>query len=860
MTLTLVIAEKPSVAGDIARALGGFKQEGGFWVGENMIIGAAAGHLLEMVVPEEFDVKRGKWTFAHLPVLPPHFDLKPITRNKERYEALSKKLRSRTVTDVINACDAGREGELIFRNLMDAAFGGKKQKPIRRLWLQSMTKASILEAFAHLRSDEEMKPLEAAARCRSEADWLVGINGTRALTAFNSREGGFYLTTVGRVQTPTLAVVVRREEEIASYVSRAYWEVHATFACEKGSYEATWFDPDFRKNPEDPEAKAERHWTQNEAERIVRRCAGRAGTVTEKKKRTRQLSPLLFDLTSLQREANSRFGFSAKTTLSIAQALYEKHKVVTYPRTDSRALPEDYPATVCQTLGKLAGISAQYEPFAKKILQEAWVKVDRRIFDNSKISDHFAIIPTGETPKKLSDVEAKLYDLIVRRFLSVFYPAAEYDVTTRITVVEDESFRSEGKVLVEPGWLVVRGTLPKPAKGDLPPVSEGEVVRTEHINVVEDVTRPPARYTEATLLSAMENAGRKIEEDDLRDAMADKGLGTPATRAAIIEGLIDQKYLRREERDLIPTPKAFQLLTLLRGLKLEQLTEPRLTAEWERKLSLIEAHQVEPEGFMNEIRDLTASIVEVARRNEGMSIPLDNPIHIKAPCPVCGGCVVETYRRFACTNPSCYFSISKHPGARVFSADEVETLLSTGRVGPLSGFISRQGFPFDAELHLVRDEESGELRLAFDFEEKEPEAVDEDAIEQAPIMGTCPMCGSVVRMFEKGFICEAAVRDRKKCKLRVGRTILQHEITEDEARELFTKGRTPLLDDFISKRTGRKFRAYLTVDAKKGVIFQFPESDEAEGEDDKKKTRASGTKKGAATSTRSPRKRNTPSA
>lgn len=864
MSLTLVIAEKPSVAGDIARALGGFKKDGDFWVGENMMIGAAVGHLLEMTAPEEFEVKRGKWTFAHLPVLPPYFALKPIARSKERFSSLRTKLRSRAVTDVINACDAGREGELIFRNLMEAAFEGKKQKPIRRLWLQSMTKNSIIEAFQHLRSDEEMKPLEAAARCRSEADWLVGINGTRALTAFNSSEGGFYLTTVGRVQTPTLAVVVRREEEISAFVPRAYWEVHARFGCGQGEYEGTWFRPDFQKT-NDPEDRADRHWSFPDAERIVALCSGKTGVVTEKKKRTRQLSPLLFDLTSLQREANARFGFSAKTTLSLAQALYEKHKVVTYPRTDSRALPEDYPETVRETLGKLPLVSSQYAPFAEAILRENWVKADRRIFDNSKISDHFAIIPTGEAPKTLSEAETKLYDLIVRRFLSVFYPAAEYDVTTRITVVEGESFRSEGKILVSPGWLLVRGSLPKSSKGELPAVSEGETVQTLAVETVAEATRPPVRYTEATLLSAMEGAGKKLEDDELRDAMAEKGLGTPATRASIIEGLIEQKYLRREERELVPTPKAFQLFTLLRGLKLEQLSEPRLTAEWEQKLALIERGQFEAKQFMDDIRQLTASIVEVARRYEGTSVPMINPIHIQTPCPVCGGEVVETYRRFACTNPSCYFSISKYPASRVFSAEEVETLLSTGRVGPLTGFVSRRGFLFDAEIMLAKDSETDQLQLRFDFEENERESRDEDAIQAAPVVGICPICGGTVRAFENAFECENALKDRKKCSLRVSRTILQREVTEEEAKILFAQKQTPVLSGFVSKRTGRPFKAILKVHSKKGVEFEFPKAEDGKDDGGKTKTAKSkaaskaadaDTEKGtAATTARSPRKR-----
>ena len=356
MAQTLVIAEKPSVAGDIARALGGFKKDGDFWVSDGMLIGSAVGHLLEIKAPEDYDVKRGRWSFANLPVIPPYFDLQPIAKNEAKFTSLAKKIRSRNVTDVINACDAGREGELIFRYIMQAT-GSKK--PVRRLWLQSMTKDGIRTAFEHLRTDEEMKPLEAAARCRSEADWLVGINGTRAMTAFNSKDGGFFLTTVGRVQTPTLAIVVAREEEIKKFEPRRYWQVRATFAAVAGAYEGVWFDPNFTKTKTTaPELKADRMWTEDEALKLVEKCRGRDGFVTETVKKSTQLSPALFDLTSLQREANARFGFPAKMTLAIAQRLYERHKVLTYPRTDARALPEDYVDTVKDTMKKLAGIDA----------------------------------------------------------------------------------------------------------------------------------------------------------------------------------------------------------------------------------------------------------------------------------------------------------------------------------------------------------------------------------------------------------------------------------------------------------------------------------------------------------------------
>src|SRR5687768_17704851 len=383
----LIIAEKPSVAADIARALGGFTRKSDYFESDDYVLSSAVGHLLELVLPEEHDVKKGKWSFARLPVIPPHFDLSPIDRSKERLNLLLRLIKRKDVAGLVNACDAGREGELIFRYLAQHA---KNKKPIERLWLQSMTQESIRQGFSKLRPDKELLPLADAAKSRSEADWLVGINGTRAMTAFNSKEGGFYLTTVGRVQTPTLAILVEREERIRAFTAREYWEVQARFGAKAGEYPARWFDPGFKKD-DDAERRAERLWRAADAEAIVAACRGKSAIASEESKPSTQLSPLLYDLTSLQREANARFGFPARMTLSLAQALYERHKVLTYPRTDSRALPEDYVSTVKDTL-KALGDTAAFAPFAKQILKQGWAKPNKRIFDNTKISDHFAII------------------------------------------------------------------------------------------------------------------------------------------------------------------------------------------------------------------------------------------------------------------------------------------------------------------------------------------------------------------------------------------------------------------------------------------------------------------------------------
>src|SRR5690349_325372 len=528
----LIIAEKPSVAADIARALGGFTRQGDYFESDAYVLSSAVGHLLELAVPEKYDVKKGKWSFARLPLIPPHFDLSPIDKSKERLNLILRLLKRKDVSGLVNACDAGREGELIFRYLVQHA---KANKPIERLWLQSMTQQAIRDGFSRLRADREMLPLADAAKSRSEADWLVGINGTRAMTAFNSKEGGFYLTTVGRVQTPTLAILVEREDKIRAFTPRDYWEVHARFGAKAGEYGGRWFDPEFKKD-DDAERKAERLWSADDAAAIVAACRGKKGVASEETKPATQLSPLLFDLTSLQREANGRFGFPARMTLSLAQALYERHKVLTYPRTDSRALPEDYLPTVKDTL-KALGETKAFSTFARQILKQGWAKPNKRIFDNTKISDHFAIIPTLQTPKHLTEPEQKVYDMVVRRFLAVFFPAAEYLQTTRITKVGEHHFKTEGRVLQSAGWLAIYGRAAGEDEKTLPAIEPREQVPVLEAAEQAHETKPPPRYTEATLLSAMEGAGKLVDDEELRAAMEAKGLGTPATRAATIEGL-----------------------------------------------------------------------------------------------------------------------------------------------------------------------------------------------------------------------------------------------------------------------------------------------------------------------------------
>src|SRR5688572_28864771 len=806
MTKKLIIAEKPSVAADIARALGGFTRKGDYFESDEYVLSSAVGHLLELVLPEAHDVKRGKWSFKHLPVIPPHFDLSPIEKSEQRLNLLLRLMKRKDVTGLVNACDAGREGELIFRYIAQHA---RAKKPIERLWLQSMTPQSIREGFASLRADKEMLPLADAAKSRSEADWLVGINGTRAMTAFNSKEGGFYLTTVGRVQTPTLAILVEREERIRAFTPRDYWEVQARFGAKAGEYPGRWSDPKFKKD-DDAERKAERLWSAKEAEAIVAACRGKAGSASEETKPSTQLSPLLYDLTSLQREANGRFGFPARMTLSLAQALYERHKVLTYPRTDSRALPEDYLGTVKKTLEELRDTQA-FGTFARQILKQGWVTPNRRIFDNSKISDHFAIIPTLQTPKHLNEAETKLYDMVVRLFLAVFYPAAEYLQTTRATQVGEHHFKTEGKVLQVPGWLAVYGRAAGEESENLPAIAQGEKVNVAELAAQAHQTKPPPRYTEATLLSAMEGAAKLVEDDELREAMAAKGLGTPATRAAIIEGLIREDYVHREGRELVPTPTAFSLMFALHMLHIVELGSPELTGEWEHKLKLIEAGKLTREEFMAQIRGLVKNVVSTIKHGE---IPDVVYATVPAPCPKCGGVVQENYRKVQCQK--CDFSLWRVISGREWAPEELGELFTKRFVGPLNGFRSKQGRPFSAGIRLT-----DELRLEFDFGHGAGGEGDEPVdFSGQEALGACAKCGA--RVFEHGvaYVCEKAVGAERSCDFRSGRMILQQPIEREQMKKLLESGRTDLLTGFVSKK-GRKFKAFLVKQPDGKIGFEF---------------------------------------
>src|SRR5438094_649833 len=842
MPKSLIITEKPSVASDIARALGGFEKGKDYFDNERYVISWAVGHHFELADPATMK-EQDKWDMKKLPIMPSEFELEPADKMRGRVNVLRKLIKDKNVSEIINACDAGREGELIFRYIIQ--YAGTK-KPIKRLWLQSMTLEAIREAFARLRSDAEMQPLASAARSRNEADWLVGINATRAFTLRLSGGRGSTVTSLGRMQTPTLVIMVDRENKIKEFKPRELNEIIGTFQAKTGEYSGRWFDEAFSKEESEiertkrvltrlqlnlPDAEqrlgpasgslweehraASRLWHREIAEAIQRKRFGKEGVVElEEKKPSTQIAPQLYDLTSLQREANSRFGFSAKRTLQIAQALYERHKAITYPRTDSRALPEDYMPTVKATLSKLEN------PFARRVLDNNWVKPNKRIFNDAKIGDHFAIIPTDTVPRSLDNNEQAIFEMVTKRFVAVFFPPAQYENTTRITRVEDEPFKTEGKIMVAPGWLEVYGretTGDKPEE-NLPAVQRGERVEIVRVEINTEQSRPPVRYNEGTILSAMEGAGKLVDDEELRDAMKEKGLGTPATRASIIETLISAHYLTRHGKELQPTAKAIQTITLLKSA-VPELTSPELTGEWEFRLREIEHRKLTRDAFMRDIRDLTKDIVGKAKHfHPDEHMPDTEPF---GQCPKCGSPIVERFKSFTCTNDECDFTIWKTIAGRLLTRDEFETLVRDKQVGPLSGFRSKKGKRFDAMLRL-----GNEFKAEFDFGpngQQNGAAQEVDFSGQEPL-GKCPKCGG--RVFEGGmsYVCENSVGPNKTCDFRSGKVILQRSIDREQVNKLLTTGKTDLIDRFISRK-GRPFKAYLVLTDKKDVGFEFEKRD-----------------------------------
>ena len=805
---TLIIAEKPSVAGDLVKVLPGkFTKSKTHYESDRYIVTFAIGHLVSICYPEEIDPAYQKWNMDSLPILPDNFPLKGLDGTKSQLNALQKLIRRRDVTEVINGCDAGREGELIFKYILRYVWNNSvAQKRFRRLWLQSMTSEAIRNGFKTLRDDGEMLPLEHTALCRSESDWLIGINATRALTGYNSRKGGFFLTPCGRVQTPTLSLIVKREQVRLQFVPVPFHTLIATFGAGPIRYTGKWIDPGFKKDPANEQARADRIWETTRAEEIVAACTGEPATVQETSKQSSQRSPQLFDLTSLQREANSRFGFSAKNTLTLAQALYERHKVLTYPRTDSRHLPEDYLKTVRETFQRQT--EWRFGRFAAEGLEKGYIRPDKRIFNNKKISDHHALMPTTVLPRELSEPEQKIYQMVVQRFLAVFFPAAIYQNTRRLSVVAEQTFLTEGKILLEAGWKAIYGASEEGEKEKLlQPLPPDTDVSCLEIERLDQQTSPPPRYTEATLLSAMENSDKLVDDDELADAMKERGLGTPATRAAIIEKLINEKYVVREGKELAPTGKAFELLSLLEAMKIEVLASPEMTGEWEYKLNQILKGELTRENFMAEIRRLTSHIINQIKnfktaevRTEASFSPLDGRRYFSTPT--------------AYVSEDGKITIRKILGGRVMNEDEIVRLLQGETLGPYSDFRSKRGKQFTASVRL------GNNRIEFIFAGSTDD-LDIEAIKSGPSLGTSPMDQTQVYETPAGYMSASALDGDEKKGLKIGKIILSREITPDHIRQLLTQGKTELITGFISKKK-RPFDAYLLL-AKNGKIsFEFP--------------------------------------
>jgi DNA topoisomerase III len=711
---TLVIAEKPSVARDLADALpGSFENNDTYLESEDTVITFAVGHLVELTDPEDYDERFKKWRMADLPIVPEEFRLRARDKKAEKQLKVIHKLLKRDDVDrIVNACDAGREGELIFAYIYETS---GVDKPVERLWINSMTKTAIKDGFEKLRPGEQLRQLEAAARSRSEADWLVGMNATRAAT-IRGRAWVGGVVSLGRVQTPTLALMVKREREIQAFVPEPYWLVHAQF---DPRYEGLWF-----------EGEETRLKDGKRADGIAAKVSGAEGTVESvERKEQSERAPLLYDLTSLQRDANRRFGFSARRTLQAAQSLYEDKKAITYPRTNSRWLSGDLVSQLKPTAATLQPIP-DYAEAARYVLGLQQLPLGR-VVNDSKVSDHHAIIPTDVEHEldRFSPDERRIFDLVARRFLAVFHPPARYARTTIITVVEEERFRSRGKITLEAGWRGVYGLESDEDRkarqqeedsenesAELPPLEQGQSVKCVSAEVEAKETKPPPRYTEATLLSAMETAGKLIDDEELREAMKESGLGTPATRAETIETLIRREYIERAGKDLTPTPKGLQVISMLEE---HPLTSPELTGDWEKRLTDIERGADERGAFIKDIESFTRATVEKIAALDKEKL---RPERVElGPCPRCGAetgeIIKENSKAYGCTSwksreeTGCGFVIWKRVAGRTLTPEIARQLLEEGKTKEvISGFRSRAGKPFRARLVL-----NDEGKVEFDF-------------------------------------------------------------------------------------------------------------------------------------------------
>ena len=886
MAKALILTEKPSVARDIAEVLGGFTEHDGYWESDRHVLTFAVGHLFELLEPEELDPKYKRWTLDVLPILPEAFQLKKKKGQSDRVRIIEKLAERKDVDRIVNACDAGREGELIFREVV--SYLGVS-KPVERLWLQSMTADAIQGGFAHLRPGAELEGLGQAAECRARADWLIGMNATRALTKRLKSRRETRAWSAGRVQTPTLALLVERELEVLAHVPVSYWRVVASFAHPSHSYTGTWYDPAFSEGEGD-DRRDDRIFDEARARAIVAAATGQVASASETRKPSRESAPPLFDLTSLQREGNRRFGWSARRVLGAAQRCYEAHKALTYPRTDSRCLPSDYRATVDEVLRKLAGARrddlADYSRAARHLL-DAGLENTGRVFDDAGVSDHFAIIPTGVLPRDdMRGDDRRVYDLVTRRFLGAFHPPAVWERVERISVAAGESFRTRARALMEPGWRAVLAEAEEEDAAPLAPLTPGQdeargvAVTTGEVRAEAEETKPPARITEARLLSLMENAGRNIEDEDLARVMHDKGLGTPATRAEVIENLIAKEYVLRVGKVLRPTVKGIRLIDTLRRIHVDRLASAALTGEIEQHLGQVENGKRSADDFMGEMADYAREIVERAKGFEYEELYASDPP--LGPCPACGRPVREYAWFYRCepkpgaerppraekspkrkkgepapepvASDDCPLRLWKDTSGRYIDRSTVATLLRDGKTGVLEGFVARGGRAYKGHLEIDHDE--WRVRVFSEgWSEDTASEVPEYEVNTEPL-GTCPQSPScAVIETPTQFACttrlqaeeqQAAFREARRAAREKGvppppkpeppdhpglalpRTVCKREITREEALVYLRDHKTELLTDFTS-RFGRPFSAQLVLKENGRHGFEFPPRAAGEG-------------------------------
>ena len=870
MAKALVITEKPSVARDIAAALGGFREHDGYWESDEWLVTFAVGHLFELLMPEELDEKFKRWTLDVLPILPERFELKKKKGQSERIRVIEKLMARKDVARLVNACDAGREGELIFREVVDylSAKNEHMAKPVLRLWLQSMTRAAIRSGFESLRPGRELAGLAAAAECRARSDWLIGMNATRALTKRLASRREKTAWSAGRVQTPTLALLVEREFEVLAHVPEAYWRVLAHFTHEGERYEGVWYDPAFAARGEGDERRDDQLFDEARAQAVlaeVRAAGDGDARASETRKPSREAAPPLFDLTSLQRESNRRFGWSARRTLGAAQRCYERHKLLTYPRTDSKALPNDYREPVAEVLTKFAeSTRADLADYARAAahLKKTGLQNEQRIFNDKLVSDHFAIIPTGTLPATdFSGDDRRVFDLVMRRFLGGFHPPALWERVERTTKVAGADknaphhFRTRTRALMEPGWRAVLPENDAP-QVSLPPLAVSDArsdvaVTVAEADAEEQQTRPPARITEARLLTLMEHAGRAVEDEELAAVLSDKGLGTPATRADIIENLIAKSYAVRVGKALRPTVKGIRLIDTLKRIHIERLASAALTGEIEQHLRDVEHGTRSADDFMNEMRQYASDIVERTRAFDYDDVYRDVPP--LGACPKCGRPVIEMAWFYRCQpqpdaaeGDDCPMRFWKDSHGRYLDRTAIRALLTDGRTPELDGFTARNGRTYRGVVEV--DTEEWKLRVTGQgWNDDGGYQMPEYEVEPEPL-GACPFDAKCeVAETATHFVCRAqaahekelaAYREARKVASEKGekmpkkpaapahgftlpRTVCKREITRAEALHYLREGRTELLEDFTS-RMGRPFSAILFQKETGKHGFEFP--------------------------------------